>query len=80
MGWLKTIAGFANAFGGDFYAAHNDGKELAEKALQSMGFYNEEGLLVNGALMVADDYQEKKQRYNVLCFPVLIKVVRELLQ
>nr|WP_289766850.1 hypothetical protein [uncultured Acetatifactor sp.] len=30
-----------------FYAEHNDGKELKEKALQSMGFYNEESYLLN---------------------------------
>lgn len=28
-----------------FYSEHNDGKELKEKALQSLGFYNEEGYL-----------------------------------
>ena len=46
----------------EFYAAHNDGKELTEKALQSMGFYGEDGLLANGAVLFADDYQDKKNR------------------
>jgi len=44
----------------EFYAVHNDGKELTEKALQSMGFYNEAGLLANGALLFADDYPGEK--------------------
>ena len=52
----------------DFYAAHNDGKKLTEKALQSMGFYNEEGLLANGALLFADDYQEKKTEIQCSMF------------
>lgn len=52
----------------DFYATHNDGKKLTEKALQSMGFYNEEGLLANGALLFADDYQEKKTEIQCSVF------------
>lgn len=52
----------------DFYAAHNDGKELTEKALQSMGFYNEDGLLANGALLFADDYQDKKTEIQCSVF------------
>ena len=52
----------------DFYSAHNDGKVLPEKALQSMGFYNEEGLLANGALLFADDYQEKKTEVQCSVF------------
>lgn len=52
----------------DFYSTHNDGKVLTEKALQSMGFYNEEGLLANGALLFADDYQEKKTEVQCSVF------------
>ena len=52
----------------EFYSAHNDGKVLTEKALQSMGFYNEEGLLANGALLFADDYQEKKTEVQCSVF------------
>lgn len=52
----------------EFFAAHNDGKALSEKALQSMGFYNEEGLLANGALLFADDYQEKKTEVQCSVF------------
>ena len=52
----------------EFYTSHNDGKELTEKALQSMGFYNEEGLLANGALLFADDYQDKKTEIQCSVF------------
>lgn len=52
----------------DFYASHNDGKDLSEKALQSMGFYNEEGLLANGALLFADDYKDKKTEIQCSVF------------
>ncbi len=51
-----------------FYTSHNDGKELTEKALQSMGFYNEEGFLANGALLFADDYQDKKTEIQCSLF------------
>ena len=34
----------------NFYAMHNDGKELTEKVLKSMGFYDEDGFLANGAI------------------------------
>lgn len=52
----------------DFYASHNDGKILTEKMLQSMGFYNEEGLLANGAVLFSDDYQEKKTEVQCSVF------------
>ncbi len=52
----------------DFYAAHNEGKVLSEKALQSMGFYDENGMLANGALLFADDYQEKKTEVQCSVF------------
>lgn len=52
----------------DFYAAHNGGKSLPEKSLQSMGFYDEKGLLANGALLFADDYQEKKTEVQCSVF------------
>lgn len=52
----------------DFYAAHNDGKTLSEKALQSMGFYDEKGMLANGALLFADNYQEKKTEVQCSVF------------
>lgn len=52
----------------DFYAEHNDGKVLPEKALRSMGFYNENGLLANGALLFSDDYQGKKTEVQCSVF------------
>lgn len=52
----------------NFYSEHNDGKVLSEKALQSMGFYNENGLLANGALLFADDYGEKKTEVQCSVF------------
>lgn len=44
----------------EFYAKHNNGKELKEKALLSKGFYNEDGYLSNGALLFKDDYAGNK--------------------
>lgn len=44
----------------EFYSSHNNGKILSEKALQSMGFYNEEGFLANGALLFSDDCDKAK--------------------
>lgn len=51
-----------------FYTSHNNGKELSEKALQSMGFYDEEGFLANGATLFADDYQDKKTEVQCSVF------------
>lgn len=44
----------------EFYAKHNNGKELKEKVLLSKGFYNEDGYLSNGALLFKDDYAGNK--------------------
>ena len=51
-----------------FYAEHNEGKELKEKALQSMGFYNEDGYLLNGAVLFLDDYSGKKTEVQCSVF------------
>lgn len=51
-----------------FYSEHNEGKELKEKTLQSMGFYNEEGYLLNGAVLFLDDYSEKKTEVQCSVF------------
>ena len=51
-----------------FYTSHNDGRELSEKALQSMGFYDEKGFLANGATLFADDYQDKKTEVQCSVF------------
>ena len=48
-----------------FYAQHNDGKELTDKALQSIGFFDEHKMLANGALLFSDRYAEKKT--EVMC-------------
>lgn len=51
-----------------FYSERNDGKELKEKALQSMGFYNEDGYLRNGAVLFLDDYSGKKTEIQCSVF------------
>ncbi len=43
-----------------FCAAHQNGRTLSEKALQSLGFYNEDGFLTNGALLFSDHYSGDK--------------------
>lgn len=52
----------------EFYSEHNDGKILSEKLLRSMGFYNEQGLLANGAVLFSDDYQGKKTEVQCSVF------------
>lgn len=52
----------------EFYSEHNDGKFFSEKALQSMGFYDENGMLANGAVLFLDDYQEKKTQVQCSVF------------
>ena len=44
------------------------GKELKEKALQSMGFYDENNMLANGAVLFQDDYQGKKTEVKCSVF------------
>ena len=51
-----------------FYSTHNNGKELKEKALQSMGFYDENNMLANGAVLFQDDYQGKKTEVQCSVF------------
>lgn len=52
----------------EFYAAHNEGRPLPEKALSSMGFYDGDGLLANGAVLFADDYSGKKTEVQCSLF------------
>lgn len=52
----------------DFYAEHNDGKELKEKVLQSLGFVNKEGYLLNGAVLFLDNYKDKKTEVQCSVF------------
>lgn len=44
----------------EFYKKYNNGKILKDKALQSLGFFNEEGYLFNGAVLFQDDYKGNK--------------------
>jgi len=43
-----------------FYAEHNNGKAYTDKALRSMGFFDEKGLLANGGTLFADSYDGAK--------------------
>lgn len=52
----------------EFYAEHNEVKELKEKALKSLGFVNEEGYLLNGAVLFLDDYRDKKTEVQCSVF------------
>lgn len=52
----------------DFYSEHNEGQILSEKALQSLGFVNEEGYLLNGAVLFTDDYKDKKTEVQCSVF------------
>ena len=56
-----------------YYSEHNDGKELKEKALRSMGFFNEEGFLANGALLFMDGYSDRKTEVQCSVFSGLNK-------
>lgn len=51
-----------------FCAEHAEGKMLTEKALESMGFYNEEGLLTNGAVLFMDGYDDHKTEVQCSVF------------
>ena len=52
----------------EFYKKHNRGKLLTEKVLKSLGFVNEEGYLLNGAVLFTDDYNEKKTEVQCSVF------------
>lgn len=52
----------------EFYTEHTDGKILSEKALQSMGFYDEKGMLANGATLFSDNYQGRKTEVQCSVF------------
>ena len=57
----------------NFYSEHNDGEVLKEKALQSMGFYDENGNLKNGAVLFMDNYGDKKTLVQCSVFSGLNK-------
>ena len=48
-----------------FYSKHNNDKVYSDKALKSIGFFNEHSLLANGALLFSDDYHNDKTK--VMC-------------
>ena len=48
-----------------FYSDHNDGKEISEKQLLSLGFFNADGYLSNGAVLFNDNYNGNKT--EILC-------------
>lgn len=43
-----------------YYLSHNNGKALTDKALRSLGFFDENGYLANGAVFFKDDCSDKK--------------------
>lgn len=51
-----------------FYSNHNKGADLKEKALKSLGFVNEDGHLLNGAVLFADNYNDKKTEIQCSVF------------
>lgn len=44
----------------EFHKLHTDGKILTDKALASLGFFNENNFLSNGAILFSDHYSEHK--------------------
>ena len=52
----------------EFYKEHNKGKMFKEKAVKSLGFVNEEGYLLNGAVLFLDNYKEKKTEVQCSVF------------
>lgn len=57
----------------EFYKEHNKGKMFKEKAVKSLGFVNEEGYLLNGAVLFLDNYKEKKTEVQCSVFSGLNK-------
>lgn len=52
----------------EFYAEHNNGNPLKEKALQSLGFVDRAGYLANGAVLFLDNYNGKKTEVQCSVF------------
>jgi predicted HTH transcriptional regulator len=48
-----------------FHEEHSKGKKLTDKALTSLGFFDENKKLANGAVMFSDDYSDSKT--EVMC-------------
>ena len=51
-----------------FYSDHTDGAVLTDKALRSLGFFDENGLLANGALLFADGCRDPKTEIQCSVF------------
>ncbi len=56
-----------------FFAEHNEGKELTDKALASIGFFNAEEKLKNGALLFSDFCDSAKTSISCSAFPGFTK-------
>lgn len=56
-----------------FYKEHTGKEDLSDKALKSMGFYNEDGYLSNGALLFSDDYKGSKTAISCTLFSGLTR-------
>lgn len=52
----------------EFHRRYRDGKELSAKALRSMGFMDEDGMLANGAVLFLDDYNGAKTEVQCSVF------------
>ncbi len=52
----------------EYYKGHNDGKELTEKKLRSMGFMDENGYLTNGAVLFKNNYSDSKTAIQCSAF------------
>lgn len=57
----------------EFCKNHTGGKTLSDKTLESIGFFNEERMLANGAVFFKDDYEGKKTTIQCSLFSGLSK-------
>ena len=72
---MRNMRQISFTFCMSFYSEHNNGKEIAEKALRSMGFYDENGFLANGAVLFQDGYDGRKTQVQCSVFQDLQKAV-----
>lgn len=56
-----------------FFAAHNEGQELSDKALRSLGFFDADGMLASGAALFADAYEGRKTAMTCSVFSGLTR-------
>ena len=52
-----------------FYAKRHDGKSFSDKALASLGFFDEKGYLRQGSLLFSDHYDGEDTKVSCLLFP-----------